>query len=476
MEDTYKTSLVAEADYFYKKSDLPKALELYSKVLAVDSDKHCLLHRGYCYISQASYDLAMKDVETLLKLDQNHYKGLLLKASILFDTGEFEYALILYNGAYRIKCGDEVDTGLFKCKSAILTLFCGSAGASSSIDSDKLIKVHMPDFACDYYFLLSISKKFKDTKDEQFSRIADEGITYMEKRLDFWKNYNHNDKVENKKLKKKATEEIKVIKEKRKLPPIPQKKSITMNASKQSVNKVDTVVLPSPLQEPWKTLPPEELSHEDLCRRIRKSFENEEFQQVKRLCEEFLKRDIKISTRQAAARYCDVLLDYAHGLLELNDSIDHAKSNAAQARNISKVFQLHSYYPRALNILGKCFSKAGRNEKAIKLWEERMKFDSTPLEKAWIYHDLGKCYLDLGKINKSKECARLSLEFSDQMGSRTWSASAKLLLGRCCEAEGYIFDAIGWYEKAVKSSRACGDKIQLSALEHHLIQLRANVK
>ena len=473
MEEILKTSLVAEADYFYKKSDLPRALEIYSKVLAAESDKHCLLYRGYCYASQATYELALKDVEILLKLDQNNYKGLLLKASILFDTGEFEYALILYNTAHRLKSSDEVETGLFKCKSAILTLFSGTSKGMVNSELDKMIKMYMPDFAADYYFLLSISAQFKGTKDHLFCEIADEGIGYLDKRLEFWKNYNHSDRVDGQKLKVKANKELKAIREKRKLPPIPSQKrpSVSSTNGGKLVNP-----LPPALPEPWKTLPPEELNQEDLCRRIRKSFDVDDFHQVKRLCEEFLKREQKISTKPAASRYCDVLLDYAQSLLELNDSIEISKANAVKAKNISKVFQLHSYYPRALNILGTCFAKGGKNEKAIKLWEERMKFDSSPLEKAWIYHDLGKCYLELGKVEKSKECGRLSLEFSDQMGSRSWSAASKVLLGRCSEAEGYVWDAIGWFEKAVKSARACGDKTQLSALEQHVARLRKSIK
>eukprot|EP00834_Sanchytrium_tribonematis_P003338 NODE_126_length_17250_cov_2.558743.p5 type:complete len:469 gc:universal NODE_126_length_17250_cov_2.558743:4499-5905(+) len=468
MDDSQKSALVAEADYFFKKSDLEKALELYSKVLTLDADKHSLLYRGYCYSSNADYDLALKDVETLLKVDSNNFKGILLKASILFDMGEFEMSLILYIKALNMKGGEEVDAGIFKCKNAILTLFNDSDDFGEMQDLDKLIKRHMPDFASDYYFLKSISAQFAESKDVQISQIAEDGLCYLKKRLEFWKNYKHHDKVDGKKIRAKVSQELKSIKEKRKLPSLPSKK----NHSKKSVSNKQ----PSLVQESTKDLSPELLSQEDLCRRIRKTFENEDFKYVKILCEEYLRREIKIAGKPTAQQYCDVLLDYSHALLELQESLEISKAKASQVKNITQVFQLNSYYPRCLNILGKCYAKSEKFEKAIKLWEERMKFDSSPVEKAWLYHDLGKCYLSLGKIDKSKECGRLSLEFSDQIGSRSWSAASKILLGQCFEAEGYVWDAISYFEKAVKSARACGDKSQLNGLEQHLVRLRASIK
>ena len=474
MTSLQKTSLIAEADYFYKKSELSKANELYSRILDSEKDLHCLLYRAYCFANQAEYKLAMKDIEDLIKLDNKHFKGLLLKANVLFDMGEFEYALIAYNEASKCKNNNEdVCSGQFKCKSAILSLFNAASTPKVITESDNLVSLFMPDFSSDFIFLTEISTLFKESKNSHFSDMAEDGLNFITKRLDFWKNYKQNDQVSNSKLKEKAKKEIQVIKEKKKLPPIPTEKK----SSLKSIDKPRKVSpRPSLLETPWKSVPIDQLNEEELGRKIRKAFEKEEYQQVKHLCEEFLKRSTKISDRLVASRYCDVLLDYAHCLLEINEPIELSKSHAAQAKNISKVFQLHSYYPRSLNILGKCFAKSGKNEKAIKLWEERMKFDSTPVEKAWIYHDLGVCYLEMGKVDKSKECGKLSLEFSDQMGSRSWSAASKVLLGKCCEAEGHAYDAVAYYEKAVKSARASGDKVQLSALEQHLTKLRATLK
>lgn len=52
---------------------------------------------------------------------------------------------------------------------------------------------------------------------------------------------------------------------------------------------------------------------------------------------------------------------------------------------------------RALDNLGRVYARKGEFAKAIDLWEEKLPLAKTPLEQTWLYHEIGRCHLELGE-------------------------------------------------------------------------------
>lgn len=54
----------------------------------------------------------------------------------------------------------------------------------------------------------------------------------------------------------------------------------------------------------------------------------------------------------------------------------------------------------------------------------------TPLETTWIYHEIGRCYLELEKYNKAKECGIKSLDAAQDFEDEVWQLNASVLVAQ----------------------------------------------
>ena len=52
---------------------------------------------------------------------------------------------------------------------------------------------------------------------------------------------------------------------------------------------------------------------------------------------------------------------------------------------------------RALDNLGRVYARKGEFRKAIDSWETKLPMTKTPLETTWLYHEIGRCHLELGQ-------------------------------------------------------------------------------
>jgi hypothetical protein len=54
---------------------------------------------------------------------------------------------------------------------------------------------------------------------------------------------------------------------------------------------------------------------------------------------------------------------------------------------------------RALENLGRVYARSGKFKEAIDVWEKKLPLVATEMEKAWLYHEVGRCYLELSIEN-----------------------------------------------------------------------------
>ena len=51
---------------------------------------------------------------------------------------------------------------------------------------------------------------------------------------------------------------------------------------------------------------------------------------------------------------------------------------------------------RALENIGRVYARNGKYKEAVEVWEKKLPLAESDLEKAWLYHEIGRCYLETG--------------------------------------------------------------------------------
>ncbi len=69
----------------------------------------------------------------------------------------------------------------------------------------------------------------------------------------------------------------------------------------------------------------------------------------------------------------------------------------------------------------------------------------SPLESTWLYHEIGRCHLELGNYEKAKEYGEKSLASAQEADDPVWQLNATVLIA---QAEGMwwdsSFESLGW--------------------------------
>ena len=66
-------------------------------------------------------------------------------------------------------------------------------------------------------------------------------------------------------------------------------------------------------------------------------------------------------------------------------------------------------------------------------WEDKPPLAKSPLESTWLYHEIGRCHLELGHFEKAKEYGEDSLKAANEAEDEVWQLNASVLIA---QAEG----------------------------------------
>ncbi len=76
-----------------------------------------------------------------------------------------------------------------------------------------------------------------------------------------------------------------------------------------------------------------------------------------------------------------------------------------------------------------------------------MPLSKSPLESTWLYHEIGRCHLELGNYEKAKEYGEKSLASAQEADDPVWQLNATVLIA---QAEGRLYHRLG-----IKTSTPC---------------------
>lgn len=72
-------------------------------------------------------------------------------------------------------------------------------------------------------------------------------------------------------------------------------------------------------------------------------------------------------------------------------------------------------------------------------WEEKIPLATSSLEKTWLFHEIGRCYLELGLLEDARNYGMKSQEEAEEAGDVEWQLNASVLVA---QAQGNLWFSV----------------------------------
>uniref|UniRef100_A0A5K3F6F5 Outer dynein arm-docking complex subunit 4 n=1 Tax=Mesocestoides corti TaxID=53468 RepID=A0A5K3F6F5_MESCO len=109
---------------------------------------------------------------------------------------------------------------------------------------------------------------------------------------------------------------------------------------------------------------------------------------------------------------------------------------------------LQHHIPRCLENLGRAYAKLGSYRSAESVWIERLRYDITGLDKAWLHYEIALCDMELGKYEDAivhglacKKTAETEFDLNWELKAGVLIAQAHFALDNLSEAQFYFQNA-----------------------------------
>ncbi|XP_070250862.1 outer dynein arm-docking complex subunit 4 [Myotis yumanensis] len=454
-------SYMAEGERLYLCGEFSKAALSFSNALHLqDGDKNCLVARSKCYLKMGELEKSLKDAEDSLQGDPTFCKGILQKAETLYTMGDFEFALVFYHRGYKLRPDREFKVGIQKAQEAINN----SVGTPSSIklenkgdlsflskqaESMKALQKPHPVRQVSYYPKTE-SKRRGSVKSEKTVRqllgelyvdkeyleklLLDEdlikgtikhgqtvedlimtGINYLDSRSNFWR----------------------------------QQKPIYARERDRKL-----------MQEKW--LRNRKRRPSQTARYILKSLEDIDMLLTSgsaegslQKAEKVLKKVLEWNKEEVPNK--DELLGNLYSCIgnaqiELGQMVAALQSHRRDLE-IAKEYDLPDAKSRALDNIGRVFARVGKFQQAIDTWEEKIPLAKTTLEKTWLFHEIGRCYLELDQAEQAQNYGEKSQQCAEEEGDIEWQLNASVLVAQAQVKLRNFESAVNNFEKALERAK-----------------------
>lgn len=150
--------------------------------------------------------------------------------------------------------------------------------------------------------------------------------------------------------------------------------------------------------------------------------------------------------------------------------MDEALKSHKKDLEIAKQRDLPEAKSRALDNIGRVYARIGRFKEAVKVWEEKIPLATSSLEKTWLFHEIGRCYLELGLLEDARNYGMKSQEEAEEAGDVEWQLNASVLVAQAQVKLKDYQSAVGNFEIALKKAKLVknteAEQAILTALEN----------
>nr|BAD38896.2 outer arm dynein binding protein [Heliocidaris crassispina] len=479
---------MAEGDVLFKQGAYKKALQSYSMALEIEpTDKNCLVARSKCYLQLGDSKQALKDAEASLSDDEKYIKGLFQKAEALYQMGDFEMALVFYHRGNKLRPElQEFRLGIQKAQEAIdnsigspskvklenkgdLSFFTkqdevkskkpARMGYSKPMAKQQENKKKRPvkpeqtpaekKTAKQLLGELYADKEYLDRllRDEDLTRsdtdsgnriydLVNEGLQYLDTRTEFWR------QQKPMYARKREKEEAKGAREKNKQQPADPAKYVLKN-----LEEIDAALADN--------------RPRDALRQAQKVLRNVEGWSEDDAPE---KKDFIANLHSCLG----------NAYLDLGKMPD-AEQNHKKDLDLSKENENDEGRSRALDNLGRVYARIGKFDEAVANWTEKLPLVKSALEGTWLYHEIGRCHLELGDYQEARDCGQKSLQAAQEAGDDVWQLNASVLIAQSEVKLGDLQEAIDSFERSLDMAKVQGDEPAQKAIASALEDLNEKI-
>ncbi|XP_007447219.1 PREDICTED: tetratricopeptide repeat protein 25 [Lipotes vexillifer] len=453
-------SYMAEGERLYLCGEFAKAAHSFSNALHLQNrDKNCLVARSKCFLRMGELEKSLADAEASLQGDPAFCKGILQKAETLYTMGDFEFALVFYHRGYKLRPDREFRVGIQKAQEAINN----SVGSPSSVKLENKGDLSLSKQAESVqaqqkphpmrqlvHHPKRESKRNGSLKSEKITRqllgelyvdkeyleklLLDEdlirgtikcgltvedlimtGINYLDKRSDFWRQQKP---IYARERDRKLTQE-KWLRDRKRRP------SQTARYILKSLEDIDTLLTSGSAEGSLQK------------------------------AEKVLKKVLEWNKEEVPNK--DELVGNLHSCIgnaqiELGQMVAALQSHRKDLE-IAKEYDLPDAKSRALDNIGRVFARVGKFQQAIDTWEEKIPLAKSTLEKTWLFHEIGRCYLELNQAWQAQNYGEKSQQCAEEEGDVEWQLNASVLVAQAQVKLRDFQSAVNNFEKALERAK-----------------------
>ncbi|XP_072636636.1 outer dynein arm-docking complex subunit 4 isoform X1 [Canis lupus baileyi] len=454
-------SYMAEGERLYLCGEFSKAAHSFSNALHLqNADKNCLVARSKCFLKMGELEQSLKDAEASLQGDPTFCKGILQKAETLYTMGDFEFALVFYHRGYKLRPDREFKVGIQKAQKAINN----SVGSPSSIKlenkgnlsflskqaesmkaqqkphpmrqllhhpkreskrkgslkSEKIVRQLLGELYVDKEYLekLLLDEDLIKGTIKHGLTVEDlimTGINYLDTRSNFWR----------------------------------QQKPIYASERDRKL-----------MQEKWlrdRKRRPSQTAHyilkslEDIDMLLTSGSAEGSLQKAEKVLKKVLewnKEEVPNKDELVGNLYSCI----GNAQIELGQMVAALQSHRKDLE-IAKEYDLPDAKSRALDNIGRVFARVGKFQQAIDTWEEKIPLAKTTLEKTWLFHEIGRCYLELDQAWQAQHYGEKSQQCAEEEGDIEWQLNASVLVAQAQVKLRDFESAVSNFEKALERAK-----------------------
>ncbi|CAG2212974.1 TTC25 [Mytilus edulis] len=511
---TFET-LRDEGEYFVHVKQFQKAIESPGDE---HRDKNCLVTRSKCWLQLGNAENALTDAEEALREDKDFIRvGLYQKAEALYQLGDFETALVFFHRGHKLRPElQELRMGIQKSEEAINN----SIGVPESVklqasgDLSYFFKHEEQKELAQQAFSAKSKTSYSDVRNLNLFQLHQSVdtqtygvyVTHIQKPNNL-KEHTKN-QVQRKEAKKererpKSGGDSKTIKQllgelygdKEYLEKLMKDKSLTGEKSpmeRDIKHKVyDGLEYLNSRADFWRQQKPmyarkrdKEKSRRSAKQQSRdprsyilRSLDEIEEDQSEGKYEQSLKKAQKV-LKQVEGMSSDELQNRAEIMATLYSSIGNAylemnnfnRSMEYHERDLelSREHDLEDAKSRALDNLGRVYARKGSFQKAIDVWCEKIPMSKSPLESAWLFHEIGRCHLELNQYVDARDNGRKALEAAKEAEDDTWKLHASVLVAQSEVKNGELQAAASSFEESLQIAKDLEDNVAEQAIKKAL--------
>ncbi|NXC55871.1 TTC25 protein, partial [Aleadryas rufinucha] len=450
-------NLMTEGTALSRRGQHDKALGCFNDALKLRAgDKHCLITRSKCFLKLGDTENSLKDAEASLQIDKTFPEGLYQKAETLYTMGDFEFALVFYHRGRRLRPDiHKFQLGINKAEEAIVNCL-GNPSAVKLENTEELCFVSrqeelrrkkdnqqqqnkpakdqkrtkkqspkterqlLGELYADKAYLEKLLKDedLMQSSTRQGVKVMDlvlDGISYLNHRRDFW---------QQQKPMYARVYERKLLQQGR----MQDKKRKLSNIGRSIAKDMEDIELCLARG-----------SAEESCRKAERMLRKMQGWTE----EEVPNKNELIGNLHSCIGNAHLAMGQMEAALNSHKmDLDFARKNA-----------LTDAVSRALDNIGHVYARIGKFQQAINTWEEKIPLAQSSLEKAWLFHEIGRCYLELDKAEAAQDYGQKSLQSADEEGDVEWQLHATVLVAQAQVKLKDYRSAIMNFERALEKAK-----------------------